>query len=291
MVKVGFIASPLWIAARASSSRSSIGQTDGPADVAPACRDTQDADAIAVQAAIKIIVESTHGHQAIPICAFANLDTRPARAHMQTMFHRLRSLPVVLPWLAGVVLFFGTEASAAQQSSQTRAVETDISSARSARVVSVCRNEAERQAAPEKGLHSVQLDKTAHPEVMRSQSGTRDITHMSLAGWARSGNDWVPITAQCEFDKGRPAVVSLDLALSAAGLDLSGIGKLPEAPARPEATFPSFSRSPPRTDPSEASGSSTIVPTLRETDLPPYLNKGQDFLHDHQFGIELRKPF
>jgi hypothetical protein len=214
---------------------------------------------------------------------------------METPFHRLRCPSVVLPWLTGVALLLGTEAIAAQQLSQSNAVETDISSAWAARLVSACRNEAKR-AAPAKRLHSVQWDKTADPEVMRSKNGARVIAHVSLAGRARSGDDWVPIKAQCEFDKDRPAVVSFDLAptsLAGVGLNLSGITTLPQVPAQPEATLPSFSRAPPPKDSPKASGSSTIAPTLHEArpDLPPTTDKGQDFLHDHRFGIELRTPF
>ena len=215
---------------------------------------------------------------------------------IERMSHRLRFPAVVLPWLTGVALLLGTEAIAAQQSSQTSALETNISPVGAAPLVAACRHETERRAAPAKGLHSVQWDKTAQPEVMRSQSGTRVITRVSLVGRARSGDDWVPIMAQCEVDKGRPVVVSLDLApraLPGIGLDLSGITSPPEVPAQPEATLPSFPPSPPRRDPPEPSGSSTIAPTLRKTtpDLPPTINKRQDFLHDHRFGFELQTPF
>jgi hypothetical protein len=215
---------------------------------------------------------------------------------MGTMFHRLRFASVVLPWLTGAALLLGMDAIAAQQSSPTSAVETDISSARSAPFVTACRNEAERQTASAKGLHSVQWDKTAHPEVMRLQSGSGVATRVSLGGWARSDDGWIPIKAQCEFDKDRPAVVFVDLAptpLPAAGLDLSAISTLPEALPQPEAILPSSSPSPLPTDPPEASGSSTIAPTLRGSrpDLPPTSDKGQDFLHDHRFGVELRTPF
>jgi hypothetical protein len=220
----------------------------------------------------------------------------PGPAHIESMSRRSRFAPVVLPWLTGAALLLSAGAIAAQQAPQTSAVETDMSSARAAPLVAACRNEAEKRAAAAKGVHSVQWNKTAPPEVTRSPSGTGVTTRVSLAGWARSGDDWVAITAQCAFDKGRPAVVSLDLApiaLSAAGLDLSGIAPLPDVPAQTEAALPSLSRSPPRTDPPEASGASTVTPTLRKTtpDLPPTITKGQDFLHDHRFGIELQTPF
>jgi hypothetical protein len=213
---------------------------------------------------------------------------------METTFHRLRCLSVVLTWLTGAALLLGTEAIAAQQLSQTNPVEIGISSARAARLVSACRNEAERRAAPAKTLHSIQWG--TNPEVMRSQNGTRTITRVSLAGRARSGDDWVPIKARCEFDKDRLAVVSLDLAPTSppgVALNLSVVTTLPYVPAQPDPTLPSFFRSPPPTDPPEARGSSTIAPTLHETrpDLPPTTDKGQDFLHDHRFGIELRTPF
>jgi hypothetical protein len=214
------------------------------------------------------------------------------RAHMEAMVHRLRFPPAVLLWLTGMVVFLGTETTAAQQSSETNAVERNISSARSARLVSACRNEAERQAAPTKGWHSLQWDNTEHPEITRSD-GPRVDAQVSLAGWARSGMSWVSIKAHCAFERGRPAVVSLDLMLSGMGLDLSGITTVPQVPTQPEATLRSFSQSPPSTDPPETSGSSTIAPTLHETrpDLPPTIDKRQDFIHDHRFGIELRTPF
>jgi len=56
---------------------------------------------------------------------------------------------------------------------------------------------------------------------------------------------------------------------------------LPSAPAPPSAA-----------DPSTARGSATLAPIFQETPPPaPYINKDQDFLHDHRFGIELRTPF
>jgi hypothetical protein len=208
------------------------------------------------------------------------------------MSHRSRVAGLVVLWLAGMALPMGAQAVAEQRSSTTSAVETKISPAAAAPHVSACRNEAVKQAAPAKGLHSVQWDKTAQPEVTKSRSGM----HVSVAGRARSSDGWVPLTAQCEFDRGRLAAVALDLAPAlppGVGLDLSGITPPPQVPTGPEA--PSSSGSPwsPRTDPPETSGSSTIVPTLRETrpDLPPTINKRQDFLHDHQFGFRLRTPF
>jgi hypothetical protein len=174
----------------------------------------------------------------------------------------------------------GVEAVAEQRSSTTSAVETKISPAAAAPHVSACRNETVNQAAPAKGLYSVQWDKTAQPEVTKSRIGTRVIMHVSVAGRARSSDGWVPLTAQCEFDRGRLAAVALDLAPAlppGVGLNLSGITPPPEVPTGSEA--PSSPGSPwsPRTDPPETSGSSTIVPTLRETrpDLPPTINKRQ----------------
>ena len=210
------------------------------------------------------------------------------------MFHLLRSAPFVLPWLTVAALVWGTQAFAGQPSSK-ESPEIKASSGGSASLISACRNEAETQAAPPKRLHSVRWDKTAQPEVVRTRDGPHVVTRVSLTGWARSDDAWVPIAAQCGFEKGRPAFVSLDLAppsRAAGGLDLSGITTLPKVPVRPEAALPSLSEPPPPTDPPEASGSSTIGPIFRETpSLPPYLNKEQDFLHDHRFGIELRAPF
>jgi hypothetical protein len=211
---------------------------------------------------------------------------------METMFHRLRFSPAVLLWLTGTVVFLGTDTIAAQQSSETSVVETNVSSARSAHLVSACRDEAERQAARTKGWHSLQWDNTKDPEITRSD-GPRVDAQVSLGGWARSGMSWVPIKAHCAFDQGRPAVVSLDLMRSEMGLDLSEITTVPQVPMQPEAMLRSFSQSSPSTDPPEASGSSTVAPTLHETrpDLPPTTDKRQDFIHDHRFGIELRTPF
>ena len=217
-------------------------------------------------------------------------------AHMDRMLHRLRCPSLVLPCLMAVAVLLGARSSVAQPSPQPSTVGIKISLARSVPLVSACRNEAERQGASTKGLHSIEWDQTAHAEVMRSRSGSRVLSRASLTGWARSGRNWVPIIAQCKFDKGRPAVVSLEFQptpLSGEGLDLSGISTLPEALAQPEAPLPSFPEPPPPTDPPEASTSSTtIAPIFQETPpVPPSITKDQDFLHDHRFGIELRTPF
>lgn len=243
-------------------------------------------------ARLRLARDQRHPRNA-PCGAFLNSSS--GDAYMETMFHRMRSAPVVLPWLTIAALAWGTEAAAAQPSSKT-SPEIDISPARSASLISTCRNEAERRAAPPKGLHSVRWDETAHPQVMRAQTGANVVARVSLAGWARSGDDWVPIAVHCKFEKGQRAVVSVDRALvppDGRGLDLSRIPTLPEAPARPDAKLPSISELPAlKGPPSEANGSSTIAPTFQETTpVPPYLNKGQDFLHDHRFGIELRAPF
>jgi hypothetical protein len=211
------------------------------------------------------------------------------------MSHRPPVAGLVVLCLAGMALPMGAKALAEQRSSTTSAVETKISPAAAAPHVSACRNEAVKQAAPAKGLYSVQWDKTAQPEVTKSRSGLRVIMHVSVAGRARSSDGWVPLTAQCEFDRGRLAAVALDLAPAlppGVGLNLSGITPPPEVPTEPGASPPGSPWSS-RTDPPETSGSSRIVPTLRETrpDLPPTINKRQDFLHDHQFGFRVQTPF
>src|ERR1700730_14066566 len=150
------------------------------------------------------------------------------------MSHRSRVAGLVLFWLAGMALPMGAQAVAEQRSSTTSAVETKISPAAAAPLVSACRNEAVKQAAPAKGLHSVQWDKTAQPEVTKSRSGM----HVSVAGRARSSDGWVPLTAQCEFDRGRLVAVALDLAPAlppGVGLDLSGITPPPQVPTGPQA--------------------------------------------------------
>ena len=98
-------------------------------------------------------------------------------------------------------------------------------------------------------------------------------------------------------DKGRQAIVSLDsapLPRHPAGLDLSGITPLLKTPAQPEPTSRSSSLSSSRTDLPEESGSSSIEPILRKIPsdvVPPTLYKGENFLRDHRFGVELQTPF
>ena len=147
-----------------------------------------------------------------------------------------------------------------------------------------------------KEVHQVRWDETAPPKVTRRNSGVRAVVQVSIEGWARGGEDWVPITARCRFDGGRPIVspvVSIDLApLSVPGqrLDLSGITPFLSAPAQPAATLSRIS--PPPADPPATSGSS-LAPTLGKTplDAPPPGEKNQDFLHRHWFGIELQSQF
>ncbi len=224
--------------------------------------------------------------------AFLRLDISPAR-QMETMFHRMRTLPLILPWLTGATSVLASAAIAGQSPSQASSVE--ISPARSAVLVSACRSEAEKQAVPARGLHAIRWDKAAPPEVTGSRSRSRVLASVSLAGWALSGDDWVPITAQCRFDGDRRGVASVDVLaapLAGRGLDLSGITTLSELPAQPGATLPSDSAAPPPSDPSKTSGSPTLAPIFQQTAPPaPYINKDQDFLHDHRFGIELRTPF
>jgi hypothetical protein len=186
------------------------------------------------------------------------------------------------------------ETLAAQQSPTASMVETKTSIPRVASLVAACRDDAERQAVLAAQRHPVRWDEKAQPTVTTSQSGARAITRVSVAGWARYGDDWVPIIARCEFDKGRPAV-SLDLApapLPKVHLDLSGIAPLPASPAEPRPALPSLSLASPATDPPATSGSS-LAPTLGKTpsEVPPALNKDQDFLHHHWFGVELHTPF
>jgi len=217
------------------------------------------------------------------------------RTDLEITLHRMRFSLCLLPGLVAVALAWGSAAIAAQSPAQASAVEIKISPARSALLVSACRSEAERQAAPPRGLHSIRWEKTAHPEVAGSRNGSRVFERISLAGWARSGDDWVPITVRCRFDSERPGVASIDLTPAApvgGGLDLSGISVLPQLPTQPQAALPSVSEPPSAADPSTARGSATLAPIFQETPPPaPYINKDQDFLHDHRFGIELRTPF
>ncbi|HUH83465.1 MAG TPA: hypothetical protein VLX85_02585 [Stellaceae bacterium] len=214
---------------------------------------------------------------------------------MEMAFHRRRFSRGLLAWLAAGTLLWCSEAVAAQSPSQGSAVEIRVSSARSAVLVSACRREAERHAAPPRDLHSIRWERAAHPQVAGSRSGSRVIESVSLAGWARSGDDWVPITAQCRFDSDRRGVASVDLSPVApvkGGLDLSEISALPQLRTQPDAALPSAAEPPPPADAPDTSGSSKIAPIFQQTAPPaPFLNKDQDFLHDHRFGIELRTPF
>lgn len=197
----------------------------------------------------------------------------------------------IMPWLAGVALLLVGEAMAAQQSPAS-ADGTTVSISRLDPMVSACRTEAARRAALADQLHPVRWDETARPKVRRLKSGARAVVQVSIDGWARHGDDWVPIIARCQFDNGRP-VVSLDVApspVSGQRLDLSGIAPLASDPAEPVATTPTIS--PPPTDPPATSGSS-LAPTLGKTPLeaPPPAYKNQDFLHRHWFGVELQSQF
>jgi hypothetical protein len=210
------------------------------------------------------------------------------------MGYLLRSATSVSPWLTGIALLLASGTLAAQQSPPTSAIETKTSIPRVTSLVSVCRKAAERRAVAAEQSHPVRWNETARPKVTRSGSGARASTHISLAGWARYGDDWVPIVARCDFNKGSP-VVSLDLApapLPRPPLDLSGITPPPESPGQLRPTLPSISLSSPPTDPPASSGSS-LAPTLGKTpsEVPPAINKDQDFLHHHWFGVELQTPF
>lgn len=205
------------------------------------------------------------------------------------MGYLLRFCATVWPSLTGIALVLASGALAAQQSPATSTVEIQNSIPRVAALVSACRDEAETQ-----GRHALRWDAAAQPQVTRSRSGARAVTGVSVAGWARYGDDWVPIIARCAFDKGRPTV-SLDLApapLPMVHLDLSGIAPPPDSPGEPQPTLPSLSLSSPPTDPPANSGSS-LAPTLGRTpsEVPPAINKDQDFLHHHWFGVELHTPF
>jgi hypothetical protein len=120
------------------------------------------------------------------------------------------------------------------------------------------------------------------------------MARISIAGRARYGDAWIPITARCAFDKGRLAALSLEVAPTPRPrLDLSGIRPLPAALAPPDATSRAPSLSSPQADSADPSGSSTITPTLQQTpsNAPPAIEKDQDFMRDHWFGFELQKPF
>jgi hypothetical protein len=207
------------------------------------------------------------------------------------MGYLLRFCATVSPWLAGIALLFVSGTLAAQQSPTASMIETKTPIPHVAALVSSCRDEAEKQAV---SGYPLRWNETAHPQVTTSRSGARAITRVSVAGWARHGDDWIPIIARCEFDKGRTAV-SLDLApapLPRVHLDLSEIAPLPASPAEARPTLPSISLSSPATDPPATSGSS-LAPTLGKTPsgVPPAINKDQDFLHHHWFGVELHTPF
>jgi hypothetical protein len=210
------------------------------------------------------------------------------------MGYLLRFCATVSPGLTGIALLLASGTLAAQQSPTASQVETRTSIPHLASLVSACRSDAERQAASADRRHPLRWDEQAQPRVTRSQSGPRAITRVALAGWARYGDDWVPIIARCEFDKGRPAV-SLDLApapLPRVHLDLSGIAPLPASPGERRPTLPAISLASPQPDPPATSGSS-LAPTLGKTPsgVPPAISKDQDFLHHHWFGVELQTPF
>ena len=205
------------------------------------------------------------------------------------MGYLLRFCATVSPSLTGIALVLTSGALAAQQSPATSMVEIQNSIPHVAALVSACREEAEKR-----GRHALRWDAAARPQVTRSRSGARAVTEVSVSGWARDGDDWVPIVARCTFDNGRPAV-SLALVpapLPKVHLDLSGIAPPPDSPGEPQPTLPSLSLSPPATDPPATSGSS-LAPTLGKTpsEVPPAINKDQDFLHHHWFGVELHTPF
>jgi hypothetical protein len=205
------------------------------------------------------------------------------------MGYLLRFCATVPPLLTGTALFLASGALAAQQSPPTSTVEIQTWIPRVAALVSACRDEAEKQ-----GRHALRWDAAAQPRVRSARNGAHAVTDVSVAGWARYGEDWVPIVARCAFDKGRPAV-SLDLApapLPKVHLDLSGIAPLPQSPGEPQPTLPTLSLSSPATDPPATSGSS-LAPALGKTpsEVPPAINKDQDFLHHHWFGVELHTPF
>jgi hypothetical protein len=208
------------------------------------------------------------------------------------MGYLLRFCATVSPWLAGTALFLASGTLAAQQSPATSTVETKTSIPGVASLVSACRGEAETQGVS--AHHPLRWDATAQPQVTRLRSSARAMTDVSVAGWARYGDDWVPIVARCAFDKGRP-VVSLELApapLPKVHLDLSGITPPPDLNGETQPTLPAISLSSPPADPPATSGSS-LAPTLGKTPsgVPPAFNKDQDFLRRHWFGVQLNTPF
>lgn len=197
-----------------------------------------------------------------------------------------RSPAAVLPWLAGIALLLTSEAAGAQHSQADSKVATLPPTVRLDRLVSACRNAAERRAAVAKQSRPLRWDDTTRPEVISSKRGPRSAAlTISIKGWARHGDAWVPIIAQCRFDdRGRP-VASLELAPTAvpgATLDFSGIAPLAEPP---QAMLPRLS--PPQADSPAASGSA-LAPTMGKTTEDP---KNEDFLHNHWFGLELQGQF
>jgi hypothetical protein len=208
------------------------------------------------------------------------------------MGYLLRFCATVSPWLAGIALFLASGTLVAQQSPATSTVETKALIPSVASLVSACRGEAETQGVS--AHHPLRWDGAAQPQVTRLRSAAHAMTDVSVAGWARYGDDWVPIVARCAFDKGRP-VVSLEVAPAPPPkmhLDLSGIAPLPASPGDSQPTLPAISLSTPPTEPPATSGSS-LAPTLGKTPsgVPPAFNKDQDFLHRHWFGVELNTPF
>jgi len=208
------------------------------------------------------------------------------------MGYLLRFCATVSPWLAGTALFLASGTLAAQQSPTTSTVETRTSIPRIASLVSACRDEAEKQAVSAR--HPLRWDAAAEPRVTRAPNGDRAETEVSVAGRARYGDDWVPIIVRCTFDRGRMDV-SLALApapLPKLHLDLSGIAPPPAPADETQPTLPAISLSSPPSDAPATSGSS-LAPTLGKTPsgIPPAINKDQDFLHHHWFGVELHTPF
>jgi hypothetical protein len=197
-----------------------------------------------------------------------------------------RSPAAVLAWLAGAALLLISEAAGAQHSQADSKVAAIPSTVRLDRLVSACRKAAERRAALAKQLHPLRWDDTTRPDVTRAKRGPRSIAQtISIKGWARDGDGWIPIIAQCQFDDRNRPVVSLNpVAIPGTALDFSEIAPLPETPAH-QATLPRIS--PPQTD-SPATSGSALAPTMGKTTEDP---KNEDFLHNHWFGLELQGQF
>lgn len=172
-----------------------------------------------------------------------------------------------------------------------------IASARVPRVAAACRDDAQRQARTEKRWETVEWVEAAKPrtEEVDPRGGSGAVVRVDIAGRARAAQGWVAVRAHCEYAKGRPAQVTLEVEGAWApgiNLNLSGIVAPPAQRTAPQTNALPLPLKSPNGDAPEAAASSGIKPVLREIPPDPLtLNKRGDFLRDHQFGIQLNAPF